>query len=222
MATVTANKMKSVICKGKLPAIEVARLIHQHHVQGLRGIEPTGITETELKKLASNINRSEWVGYSHWVDEGIDLLYAFAMKIKSDAALAAVHLYQLNRVLTMVIPYNKAERLNNLYDKWKAISLSIRVTIHRTLWYHEALRVAGEYMKSDWTLIASRGMEAMLCAIEQINGAIEDNNLAPYDIEALKPSEVVIKEWKTLIEEVEIRSFLLAVTECEVEISRNK
>jgi hypothetical protein len=152
MATVTANKMSSLISKGKLPAIEVARLIHNYHVEGFSGRAPTGFTEVELKKLASNLNNREWVGVSHWVEEGIDLLYGFAMNIKSDAALVAVELHQF-------------------YDS--------RANIRRVLWHYEALRIIGDYMNADWTFVASKGMEAMYDAIEETEAPIDLESLNP-------------------------------------------
>ena len=176
MATVTANKMSSLISKGKLPAIEVARLIHQHHVEGFSGREPTGFTEAELKKLASNLNHREWAGVSHWVEEGIDLLYGFAMNIKSDAALVAVELYQCSESGT---------------------------NIRRVLWYYEALRVIGDYMNADWTLVASDGMEAMYDALEQTE--------PPIDLESLTPSDEVIDGWRQKIERIDVRDFLLGL-----------
>lgn len=221
MATVTANKMKSVICKGKLPAIEVARLIHQHHVQGLRGIEPTGITETELKKLASNLNRSEWVGYSHWVDEGIDLLYAFAMKIKSDAALVAAELNMINIFFVKMINVDPMGELLFDRDKWDDIYFSIEANIHSLIWHYEALQVVSKYLKTDWTLIVSAGMQSMETAIGLINQTLQDTGFKSIDVESLKPDASIVKEWGLKAEEVEVRDFLLGVVEVEdkVEIS---
>ena len=215
MATVTANKMKSLICKGKLPAIEVARLIHQHHVQGLRGIEPTGITETELKKLASNLNRSEWVGYSHWVDEGIDLLYAFAMKIKSDAALVAAELNMINIFFVKMINVDPMGELLFDRDKWDDIYSSIEANIHRLIWHYEALQVVSRYLKTDWTLIVSAGMQSLEASIGLINETLQDTGFKSIDVEGLKPEASIIEEWERKIEEVDIRNFLLGVVASE-------
>ncbi len=215
MATVTANKMKSVICKGKLPAIEVARLIHQHHVQGLRGIEPTGITETELKKLASNLNRSEWVGYSHWVDEGIDLLYAFAMKIKSDAALVAAELNMINIFFVKMINVDPMEELLFDRDKWDDIYSSIEANIHSLIWHYEALQVVSKYLKTDWTLIVSAGMQSLETAIGLINETLQDTDFKSIDVESLKPEAGIIEEWERKVEEIDIRNFLFGVVASE-------
>jgi hypothetical protein len=217
MATATTNKMSSLINKGKLPALQVARLIHHHYVRGFTGRDPAGFTETELKKLASNIEPREWLGVSHWVEDGIDLLYCFAMNIKSDAALAAVEIHQLNVYLTMVIHFEDGDRLNKNFDKWDAKSLSIKADIHRALWYREALRIIGDYLHADWTLVASTGVKSMLAAIEFVNETMEDTSFVLFDIERLSPSIEVIEDWEQKVGKLNVRDFLLAVAKGEIE-----
>lgn len=220
MATVTANKMSTLVKKGKLSGLQVARLIHQYYADGFNGSEPTGLTEVELKMLASNLDHGEWRKVSHWVDDGIDLLCAFAMNIQSEAALIAAELHQVNMYLTMVIHFDKTDRLSKKSETWAAKTLSIRSNIHRVLWNHEALRVVGDYINTDWSLISSRGMTAMQGAVEQINETIArtaKDNFSSFEMDELRPAEEVIKDWKQKVEMLNIRDFLLAVTESENE-----
>lgn len=216
MATVTANKMSSLISKGKLPAIEVARLIHQHHVEGFSGREPTGFIEAELKKLASNLNHREWVGVSHWVEEGIDLLYGFAMNIKSDAALAAAN---LNMVNSYLIKMRHADQGNELHldpNNWQDIHSSMEANILRVLWYYEALLVVNRHMKAEWSSIVSMGMQSMRFAIGLINETLDSSGFATFEVDRLKPSEEVIDGWGQKLGTGDVRGFLLDVVEGEV------
>lgn len=253
MASVTANKMTSLVKKGKLTGLQVVRLIHQHYAEGLSGRESTGFSEEELHKLTNNLEPHEWKPVKHWVHDGIDLLYGFAMNAQSNAAIAASEIYLANTFLTIALLGDEAATLEteckkkpaihpevtfkgnaltkaieNNFDRWKSKNLSTRANMHSALWHNEGLKVVSKFMDAEWDLLPLRGMQTLYGATSLTNDTINDleciekadvfekAGFTSFKLDRLKPSKDTIKEWKTLIEEVEIRDFLLNVAETQV------
>ncbi|MDG1708258.1 MAG: hypothetical protein P8H03_05815, partial [Emcibacteraceae bacterium] len=133
MATTTANKMSTLISKGKLPAFQVTQLIHQQYIKDLNCEGIAGLSETDLQKLINNLDVRDWNNVKHWVHDGIDLLYAFAMNIKSDAALAAANLHMVNTFLIKMIHVDQSNKLHLDPNNWEGIHSSMGAFIHRVL-----------------------------------------------------------------------------------------